>query len=85
MNRLIPLNLKQVLNNIMKDFTDLQDWTPKRLRTLRNNLNNRLQSFKNVRNNAPELQKSHALAGMTQKQCEDLLVEVQRILKVKDV
>jgi len=69
----------------MKDFTDIQDWTPKRLRTLRNNINNRLQSFKNIGDKAPELQKSHALAGMTQKQCEDLLVQVQRILKVKDV
>ena len=65
----------------MKDFTDIKDWTPKKLRTLRNNLNNRLESFASKRLDPKELQKSHMLHGMEHDDCLVLLEEVSKILK----
>ena len=62
-------------------FTDMQDWKPKKLRTLRNSLNNRLSSYKDKGENAPVLSSSHRLYGPNQKDCEDLLVKVQRLIK----
>ena len=61
----------------------LNEFSPKRLRTLRNSLNNRIASFKNGAGKASDLQKSHRLAGMTQKSCEELLIDVQRVIKDK--
>lgn len=60
---------------------DLTELTPKKLRTLRNNLNNRLESFKNSGDGAKELQKSHVLFGKTQGECQSLLQDVHRELK----
>lgn len=65
----------------MKDITDLTQLTPKKLRTLRNNLNNRLESFKTGGEGAKELQKSHVLFGKTAGECEQLLIEVNREMK----
>ena len=55
---------------------NLTEMTPKKLRTLRNNLNNRLSSYKNSAGSAPELQKSHVLAGKSEGECEKLLKDV---------
>ena len=63
----------------MKDYTDLKVLTDKKLRTLRNNLNNRLESFRAGKDN--HLSPSHMLHGLDEKQCVDLLKRVQTALK----
>lgn len=65
----------------MKDLADLKSWSPKQLRTLRNNLNNRLSSFENSGEKTPELQKSHVLFGKDARECKDLLEQVMRAIK----
>lgn len=64
----------------MKDFSDLSEWGPKRLRTLRNNLNNRIESFKNNPNAPKSLQPSHMLYGMGEGECQELLKKVRELL-----
>lgn len=59
----------------------LTELTPKKLRTLRNNLNNRLESFKTSGDGAKELQKSHMLFGKTEGECKKLLDDVYTELK----
>jgi len=63
----------------MKDYSNLSTLTDKKLRTLRNNLNNRLEAFKsgNVKNLPP----SHMLHGLDESQCKELLKRVQEELK----
>ncbi len=63
----------------MKDYSNLSTLTDKKLRTLRNNLNNRLEAFKsgNVKNLPP----SHMLHGLDESQCKELLKRVQDELK----
>jgi nitrate reductase alpha subunit len=70
--------------SVAKAFDNIQDWTPKKLRTLRNNLNNRLASFKSLRIEPKELQKSHMLYGLEEHQCRELLSEVQKLLTLVD-
>ncbi len=65
----------------MKDALDLTAFTPKKLRTLRNNLNNRLESFVSAGDGAKELQKSHVLFGKTEGECKALLQSVLREMK----
>lgn len=65
----------------MKDFSNMGEWTPKKLRTLRNNLNNRIESFKNLGEKAKALQPSHMLCEMDLHACEALLKKVQPILR----
>jgi hypothetical protein len=65
----------------MKEALDLTVLTPKKLRTLRNNLNNRIESFGTHGDGAKELQKSHMLAGMTEGECKALLQSVNREMK----
>jgi hypothetical protein len=65
----------------MEKFNDLNEWSDKQLRTIRNNLNNRLTSFKNTGGEPKELQKSHKLFGLTERQCQDLLKNVLAELK----
>ncbi len=65
----------------MSTTLELTELTPKKLRTLRNNLNNRLESFKTSGDGAKELQKSHVLFGKTAGECEKLLIEVNREMK----
>lgn len=60
---------------------DLDSMTPKKLRTLRNNLNNRISSFQNNEESPKELQKSHVLFGLSKQECEELLKRVQEHLK----
>lgn len=67
----------------MKDFSDLESFTPKKLRTLRNNINNRLESYKNSGGDPKDLAKSHMLHGL---EYEDLLAlqrEVKKLLKAE--
>lgn len=59
----------------MKDYSDLSEFSDKKLRTLRNNLNNRLSAFKN--NSAGHLPPSHMLHGMDEGDCKTLLEKVQ--------
>ena len=65
----------------MKDFTDIESWSPKKIRTLRNNLNNRIESFTSQRIQPKELQKSHMLHGMELEDCSVLLEVVKKIIK----
>lgn len=64
----------------MKDFSDIEQWTPKKLRTLRNNLNNRLMSYKNDGEKAKPLAKSHMLYGLDQEACTNLLERVKGLI-----
>jgi len=64
----------------MNTFTDLDTYTPKKLRTLRNNLNNRLSHFKDHGDSATELRSSHKLHGLDEKQCQELLKKVNGLL-----
>jgi hypothetical protein len=63
----------------MKDYSDLSTFSDKKLRTLRNNLNNRLEAFKSgqVKNLPP----SHVLSGLEENQCKDLLKKVLNEMK----
>ncbi|MFI5390586.1 MAG: hypothetical protein ACHQYQ_04420 [Bacteriovoracales bacterium] len=67
----------------MKDLDSIENWKPKKLRTLRMNLNNRLQTFKSKGPGAPELQKSNKLYGLKEEECKELLVKVQKLLSIK--
>lgn len=59
----------------MKDYSDLSTLNDKKLRTLRNNLNNRLEAFK--RQSAGHLPPSHMLHGLEENNCVALLEKVQ--------
>ncbi|MGE3609211.1 MAG: hypothetical protein AB7I27_06450 [Bacteriovoracaceae bacterium] len=63
----------------MKDYSDLSELTDKKLRTLRNNLNNRLEAFKtgSVKNLPP----SHMLHGLEEGDCKSLLQRVHTEMK----
>tara|TARA_Y100000296_G_scaffold70529_1_gene85271 strand:+ start:320 stop:520 length:201 start_codon:yes stop_codon:yes gene_type:complete len=66
----------------MKNFEDLDTYTPKKLRTLRNNLNNRLAHFKERgEEQADKLRPSHKLHGLDEEQCKELLGKVSELLK----
>jgi hypothetical protein len=63
----------------MKDYSDLTTFSDKKLRTLRNNLNNRLESFK--KGGEKTLPPSHMLSGLDEAQCKDLLSNVHKEMK----
>ncbi len=63
----------------MKDYSDLSALTDKKLRTLRNNINNRLEAFK--KGGEKNLPPSHMLHGFDDKMCSELLKKVQAELK----
>jgi hypothetical protein len=62
----------------MKDYSNLSNLTDKKLRTLRNNLNNRLIAFKT--STAKNLPPSHMLFGLDEAQCKSLLERVKKEL-----
>ena len=64
-----------------KDYADLSDFSDKKLRTLRNNLNNRLSSFK--AGNEKHLPPSHMLSGMDEGDCKNLLGKVQEEMRAR--
>ncbi len=63
-----------------KDLEKIHEWSPKRLRTLRNNLNNRLSSYK-LGDKPKDLQASHVLFGLEEGECKELLTKVQTLIK----
>ena len=65
----------------MKETLDLTVMTPKKLRTLRNNLNNRIESYGTHGDGAKELQKSHMLFGKAEGECKALLQAVLKEMK----
>jgi len=70
----------------MKNFQDLSTYTPKKLRTLRNNLNNRIAHFeghKDHEDKASRLRPSHKLHGLDEVTCRKLLKEVTKLLSNK--
>lgn len=58
----------------MKDYSNLSEFSDKQLRTLRNNLNNRIESFKLGKDT--KLPPSHKLHGMEEGQCKKLLDQI---------
>ena len=64
-----------------KDYTDLSALSDKKLRTLRNNLNNRLESFK--RGGEKNLPPSHMLYQLDDGECKALLESVQTEIKAR--
>lgn len=68
----------------MKDYSNLSTLTDKKLRTLRNNLNNRLVSFKSGSEKSQKaLPPSHMLHGMDEAQCKALLERVKKELTTR--
>lgn len=65
----------------MKDYSNLAPLSDKKLRTLRNNINNRLVSFKSV--TVRNLPPSHMLHGMDEGQCKALLETVVKELRTR--
>ena len=63
----------------MKDYSDLTELTDKKLRTLRNNLNNRLESF--TKGSEKALPPSHMLHGHDEGNCKTLLDRVYQEMK----
>ena len=62
----------------------LNERTPKQVRTLRNQLNNRIKSFQDELNfgkKVGKLSESHALFGLNLKDCQDLLLKTKQTLK----
>ncbi|MCR9206163.1 MAG: hypothetical protein NXH75_16385 [Halobacteriovoraceae bacterium] len=69
--------------NIPEKFNDLETYSPKKLRTLRNNLNNRIAHFEGSGEKPKELKPSHRLYGLDETTCSELLKKVQSLLKDK--
>lgn len=63
----------------MKNYADLSVLTDKKLRTLRNNLNNRLESF--AKGAEKHLPPSHMLHGLDEGDCKSLLESVHSEMK----
>jgi len=62
----------------------LSDRSPKQVRTLRNQLNNRIKSFEDELSFGKKLSKiseSHALFGLNLKDCKDLLLKTKQALR----
>jgi len=74
-----------IFSVMKKDLTAIHEWSPKRLRTLRNNLNNRISSYKNAMGGSVKsLQESHMLYGLEEGECQELLKKVQELLRERD-
>jgi hypothetical protein len=56
------------------DYKNLSELTDKKLRTLRNNINNRIESF--TKGGEKNLPPSHRLHGLDEAQCKDLQKKV---------
>ena len=62
-----------------KNYADLSELADKKLRTLRNNLNNRLESFK--KGDEKSLPPSHMLHGLDDGECQALLTKIHSEMK----
>ena len=67
----------------MEKFNNLNEWDPKKLRSLRNNLNNRLSSYKLSGVKTKPLAKGHKLFGLSEDECKNLLKTSLKIMKPK--
>ncbi len=77
------LPAKKRFDLLIKALPEIKE---KHLRSLRNNLNNRIKSFKDESSfgrKAPELQLSHPLYDFLSGECEKLLQEVQKELRTR--
>ena len=63
----------------MKDYSDLSEFSDKKLRTIRNNLNNRLESFS--KGDEKSLPPSHMLHGLEEGDCKTLLDRIYKEMK----
>ncbi len=63
------------------DYSNLEDLSDKKLRTLRNNLNNRIESF--TKGAEKHLSPSHMLHGLDEAKCKDLLKKVHAEMKTR--
>jgi hypothetical protein len=61
------------------DYKNLEALTDKKLRTLRNNLNNRIESFS--KGGEKKLPPSHMLYNLDEAECKDLLKRVHNEMK----
>jgi predicted transglutaminase-like cysteine proteinase len=62
----------------------LDERTPKQMRTLRNQLNNRIKSFEDelqFGKKVAKISESHSLFGLTVGDCKDLLIKAQQKLR----
>jgi hypothetical protein len=64
------------------DYSKLADLSDKKLRTLRNNINNRLASFE--KGDEKHLPPSHMLHGFEAKECRALLEKVHAEIKSRN-
>lgn len=74
-------NVDQRLNELKVSFAEK---TPKQMRTIRNNLNNRIRSFEDEMKfgkTLPKLSASHMFYEFELKELKDLLVAAQRTIK----
>lgn len=72
------------MSNLEQLISELEERSDKQLRTLRNNINNRLTSFQNESRfgkNLKELQVSHPLYGLEHSECKELLEHVSKELR----
>jgi glucuronate isomerase len=72
--------MNNTFETLDEKFSDLKDYSPKKLRTLRNNLNNRVSHFSNKGDNSAELKPSHRLYGLGEAECVELLKRVKNVL-----
>ena len=65
-------------------ISELDQKNPKQLRTLRNQLNNRMKSFEDelkFGKKVGKISESHALYGLNLKDCQTLIIETRKALK----
>jgi hypothetical protein len=74
----------QMSKKIEEIVSALNERTPKQVRTLRNQLNNRIKSFEEelqFGKKVGKLSESHTLYGLNLKDCQDLLLKTKQALK----
>jgi hypothetical protein len=77
------LSVEARLNHLKESF---QEKTPKQMRTIRNNLNNRIRSFNEelkFGKSLPSLSASHMFFEFDLKDCKELLLAAQKQIKTQ--
>jgi glucuronate isomerase len=72
--------MENTFKQLDEKFSDISEYSPKKLRTLRNNLNNRIAHFNNKGDSSQELKPSHRLYGLGEGECSELLKRVRKVL-----
>lgn len=78
------LDTQTRLNDLIASF---KDKTPKQMRTIRNNLNNRIRSLEDelkLGKTLPKISASHMLYEFDLKDCRSLLVAAKRQIKAQE-